>query len=115
MLSRGLSVGRPSSPTDGGVLEISLPYQLFAARVSSLLLALQPTVSKMGSEQGVDYIKKHVCNWLGYTPDVPADQLNVQIRPSDADPSARQLAVSLVPPPNILPGGIPLVLGYALR
>lgn len=115
VLSGGLSVGRPSSPTDGGVLEISLPYQLFAARVSSLLLALQTTVSKMGSEQGVDYIRKHVCDWLGYTPDVPADQLNVQIRPSDADPSIRQLAVSLVPPPTILPGGIPLVLGYALR
>ncbi len=109
VLANGLTAGRATAPTQGGLLEVSLPYQLFAARISALLLALKPHVEQMESGALAAAVTTHLRDWLGLKGEVPADQLSVQVRPTDD--GGRQVAVNLAPPEHLLPGGIPLVLG----
>jgi hypothetical protein len=97
-----------------GLLEISLPYQLFAARISVLLFALKPHLAGLSPEQIVPFVTAHVCDWVGITGQPTPEQVLAQVRPAEDDPSAMQLAVTVAAPDKVLPGGIPVVLGYRL-
>lgn len=110
----GLSAARLAQASLEGLHEISLPYQLFAARLSTLLFQLKPQLAGKTPEQIEAAVTQHVCDWLGMAPPVPADQLRVQVAPPEDNPAQLMLAVTVVPPPQILSGGIPVVMGYRL-
>jgi hypothetical protein len=42
------------------------------------------------------------------------DPVKVQVGSPPDEPSTRLLAVTVTPPKSILPGGVPVVLGYRL-
>jgi len=110
----GLTAARAQRTDHVAFLEVSLPYQLFAARLSTLLLALRPHLSGMTGEQVVSSVRTHVCNWLQLEGEPTPEQLSVQTRPAEGAPPGLQLAVTVAPPQRVLPGGIPIVLGYRL-
>lgn len=110
----GVSAARPGSADISGVLEVSLPYQLFAARLSGLLFDLKPSLSARSEEQVSSIVKSHVQNWLQLPDDLAAQLINVQVRPAEKDPASLELALTTTPPPTILPGGVPVVLGYRI-
>jgi type VI secretion system ImpC/EvpB family protein/type VI secretion system ImpB/VipA family protein len=110
----GLTAARAQRTDHVAFLEVSLPYQLFAARLSVLLLALKPHLSGMSGEQVISSVKAHVCDWLQLEGQPTPEQLSVQTRPAEGAPPGLQLAVTVTPPQRVLPGGIPIVLGYRL-
>jgi len=107
------SVGQVS--TQHGLLEISLPYQLFAARLSVLLLGLKPQLAGLSEDKIVSHVTQHVAEWLGIEGAPSAEQVQVQTKAADDNPTAIELAVTVIAPPRLLPGGIPVVLGYRVR
>lgn len=111
----GLSAARPHRLDPDALLEVSLPYQLFAARLSSLLFELKSHLSSTSAEQIQATVTEHVKHWLGLTGEIPTDQLSVQTRPAEDAPNELELAVTVTPPPSVLPGGIPLVMGYRIK
>lgn len=116
VLCNGFSVAYPTRSEGSSILEVSLPYQLFAGRLSALLLELRPHLSGKSQDEVAAYVHSHVRDWLGTETTAPDDQqIAVQARPADDDPAALQLAVTVTPPLNILPGAIPVVLGYKIK
>lgn len=113
----GLTAARPDKPDPNGLLTVSLPYQLFAARLSNLLWELKPNLVNKSPEEASRAALAHVKNWLGIKGEQEgeADQIAVQVRPTEDDPNTQQLAITVTPPQKILPGGIPVVLGYVLK
>jgi len=110
----GLTAAVPQRNHPEAFLEISLPYQLFAARISALFYLLKQHLSGLSRDAVAPFVTKHVCDWMGYRTDPGPEQLSVQTRPPEDDPQALELAVTVTPPQNILPGGIPVVMGYRL-
>jgi type VI secretion system ImpC/EvpB family protein/type VI secretion system ImpB/VipA family protein len=116
VVCNGFSVARPSRAEGYALLEVSLPYQLFAARLSSLLLDLKPHLTGLAQDKLVAFTLAHVRDWLtveDVTPD--EQQVAVQARPLEDDPNSLQLVVTVTPPPRILPGSVPVVVGYRVR
>lgn len=111
----GLTAARPVRLDANGMLEVSLPYQIFAARLSTLLLALQPQLKGLPPEKVQATVSGALREWLGIQGEPTPEQFQVQVGMPDEGPQVLQLGVSVTPPPNILPGGIPVVLGYSLR
>ncbi len=114
LIWNGLTAARPVQMDPTSLLEVSLPYQLFATRLSSLLFELKPHLAGKSAEQVAKLVKTHVCDWLDYEPDVDAETLSVLTRPAEDVPNTMELAVTVTPPPTILPNGIPVVMGYRL-
>jgi type VI secretion system ImpC/EvpB family protein/type VI secretion system ImpB/VipA family protein len=115
IVCNGFSAARPDRPEGPAMLEVSLPYQLFAGRLSSLLLDLKPHLVGLPQEKLVAFVLAHVRDWMtmaGMAPD--EQQVAVQARPLEDAPAVLQLAVTVTPPPRLLPGGIPVVVGYRL-
>ncbi len=112
LIWNGLTAARPDRMHPDAFLEVSLPYQLFAGRLGTLLFALKPSLIGKSPEQVVSEVKKHLCNWLNLGAD--AEEISVQTRPADDNPQVHDLAVTVTPPSPILTGGIPVVLGYRL-
>ena len=115
VVCNGFSAARPDRAEGFAALEVSLPYQLFAGRLSSLLLDLKPHLVGLSQEKLAAFVLAHVRDWLttdGLEPD--EQQVAVQARPLEDAPQTLQLAVTVTPPPRILPGGIPVVLGYRI-
>jgi len=112
----GLSAARPEKIDQEGMLEISLPYQLFAARLGSLLIGLKPELSGLSPEGLEARVRDRLVAWLSEAggPDV-ANLITVLTRTPEGDPAGLEFAASIVPPPSILPGGVPMVLGYRVR
>jgi type VI secretion system protein ImpC len=110
----GLTAAFPQRNHPEAFLEISLPYQLFAARISALFFLLKEHLSGLSPDAVAPFVKKHVCDWMGYQGEPDAEQLSVQTRAPDDAPNALELAVTVTPPQNILPGAIPVVMGYRL-
>ncbi|MBN2563407.1 MAG: type VI secretion system contractile sheath large subunit [Phycisphaerae bacterium] len=119
LIWNGLTAARPKKMDTSSLLEVSLPYQLFAGRLSSLLFALKPHLSGMSPEKVVPFVREHVVSWLfpEGEPDSAhaSEHVSVQTGPPEDDPSAVLLAVTVTPPRMILAGGIPVVLGYRLN
>lgn len=110
----GISAARPPVVDMNGMLEISLPYQLFAARLSTLLFDLKPQLTGKSEDDVTRIVTENVRNWLQLDEAQSATAINVQTRPAEGDPSAIELAVTTTPPPNIVPAGIPVVLGFKI-
>ncbi len=110
----GLSAGRPNRAEPDAFLEVSLPYQLFAARLSGLLFELKPHLAGLSGEAVAKTVKQHVCDWLALGAEPDAETLSVLTRPAEDAPATIELAVTVTPPQEILPGGIPVVMGYRL-
>ncbi len=115
IVCNGFSTAAPTRAEGFGLLEVSLPYQLFAARLSYLLFELKPHLAGMGPDKLVPFVLGHVRSWLTID-EMPPDeqQVSVQARPVEDAPGVLQLAVTVTAPQRILPGGIPIVLGYRL-
>jgi len=110
----GLTAARVSRDDANALLEVSLPYQLFAARLSVLLFALKPHLVGMSPEKLVPLVTQHICDWLPFEGEPTAEQVSVQTRPSEESPGTLELAVTVTPPSAVLPGAIPVVMGYRL-
>ena len=79
------------------------------------MLDLKPHVVGLPQEKLVAFVLAHVRDWMtiaGMAPD--EQQVAVQARPLEDAPAVLQLAVTVTPPPRLLPGGIPVVVGYRL-
>ena len=114
LIWNGLTAGRPARFDPEGLLEVSLPYQLFAGRLASLLFELKPHLAGKSPESVASTVRTHVADWVGLQGDAMEDQLLVQTRKAEDDPNAIELAVTVTPPPQVLPGAIPVVMGYRL-
>ncbi|MCK4341234.1 MAG: type VI secretion system contractile sheath large subunit [Phycisphaerae bacterium] len=109
----GFSAAKPERAEGYAMLEVSLPYQLFAGRLSSLLLDLKPHLAGMSQDKLVAFVLTHVRDWLTMDGVAPEEQqVAVQARPPEDAPNVLQLAVTVTPPPRIVPGGVPVVVGY---
>jgi predicted component of type VI protein secretion system len=111
----GLTAARPQRMDPDALLEVSLPYQLFATRMSMLLFELKPHLSGMSPEKMKGFVATHVHDWLQLEGKVEAEKMSVQTRPSEQEPGAIELAVTVTPPQSVLPGAIPVVLGYRVK
>lgn len=109
----GLTAARPNRMDAQALLEVSLPYQLFATRLSALLFRLKPHLSGLSAERIPKFVTDHARDWLGLSGEV-GEAIRVQTRPAENDPKTLDLAVTITPPTNILPGGIPVVMGYRI-
>ncbi|MHC4063349.1 MAG: type VI secretion system contractile sheath domain-containing protein [Planctomycetota bacterium] len=114
LLWNGLTAGKPPSMDPNGLLEVSLPYHLFAGRLSALLFALKPHLEGMAAEKLCASVIGHVRTWLKLEGDADAQQVSAQVREAQDDPTSFELAVTVTPPQSLVPGGIPLVLGYKI-
>lgn len=111
----GLTAARPANFEQQGVLEISLPYQLFAARLAQLLFILKPRLHDMDGEKAGEFIRQHVADWLTVPGEPQPEQIAVQTRAPEGNPAGLEFALTVTPPQRILPGAIPMVLGYRIR
>jgi len=110
----GLTAARPQRGDPDAFLEVSLPYQLFAGRISALFFLLKEHLSGLAKEAVVPFVRKHICDWLKLREEPAAEQLSIQTRPAEGAREALELAVTVTPPQSVLPGGIPVVMGYRL-
>jgi len=114
LLWNGLTAGRPERMDPNSLLEVSLPYHLFAGRLSALLFALKPHLEGKSAEKICASVIGHVRAWLKLEADADAQQVAANVRDAEDDPSAFQLALTVTPPATLVPGAIPLVLGYKI-
>ena len=114
LLWNGLTAARPVRMDPNSLLEVSLPYNLFAGRLSTLLLALKPHLAGLAPEKVCAKVLTHVRTWLNLGDQTDTDQVSAQVRPDESAPGSQILAVTVTPPGNIVPGGIPVVLGFRL-
>ncbi len=110
----GMTVARARRNDPAALFEVSMPYQLFAGRLSALLFALKPSLSGKGGEEVTALVTKHMRDWVPFEEEPSAEQLSVQTQPSADHPEVLDLAVTVVPPSSLLPGGVPVVMGYRL-
>lgn len=110
----GLTIARAAGAGPNALLEVSLPYQLFAGRLSALLWDLKPHLAGKSPEAVTATVLAHAQDWLKLEGEPEPEQVSAQVRPLEDDPSKLQLAVVVTPPQKILPGGIPVVMGYTL-
>ncbi len=110
----GMTAAKAPRSDMQAVLEVSLPYQLFAGRFSALLLALKPSLSGLAPEKVVASVTQHVRDWLPYEGEPTSEQLSVQTRPSEDNPAVLELAVTVTPPRTVVPGDMPVVVGYRI-
>ncbi len=105
-----------AAPRDdvNAILEVSLPYQLFACRLSALLFCLKPHLSGMSPKKLVSFVEQHLRDWLAFGGEPAPEQICVQTRAMEDQPAALEMAVTVTPPQSLLPGGIPVVMGYPL-
>ncbi len=108
----GISAAYVTQGDTNGILEVSLPYQLFAARLSSLLFDLKPHLSGKSEAEIEAFVRMHIQYWIQVDTETAASAIVVQTRKAEDDPSSIEVAVTTTPPPTLLPAGIPVVLGY---
>lgn len=114
VLCNGLTAARPVRMNADAFLEVSLPYQLFAARLGAMMFALKQHLSGLSPDQVVRFVEQHIRGWLAFEGKLSEKQLSVETRPVEGDPKTLELAVAVTPPQTILPGAIPIALGYRL-
>lgn len=111
----GLTAARPLRVDVDAFQEVSLPYQLFATRLSNLLFAIKPSLHGMDKDKVTTFVHTHVSDWLKSEGEPTEEQqVAVQVRPAEDAPTQIELAVTVTPPKKILPGAIPVVLGYRI-
>jgi len=110
----GMTAARPQRADPSAIFEVSLPYMLFAGRMSALLWALKPALEQQPSDRIAGYVATHIAAWLNLDKDSASGGISAQVREAEDDPGALQLAVTVTPPQTLVPGGVPVVLGYKL-
>ncbi|MCH9002886.1 MAG: type VI secretion system contractile sheath large subunit [Planctomycetes bacterium] len=110
----GMTAARPSRDEMSAVFEVSLPYQLFATRLSAMLFALKPHLSGKSAEQVASDVTTHVRDWLGVQEGAEEEQVAIQVRPAQDAPGSLEMAVTVTAPESVLPGGVPVVMGYRI-
>jgi type VI secretion system protein ImpC len=111
----GLTVAKPRKANSQSILEVSLPYQLFAGRLSSLLWALKPTLAGKPASELPEFVRTHVTDWIQGPADLAPEAVKVAVTPDPQRPGNHQLSVTVTPPASILPGGIPITLGIKIE
>ena len=115
VLCNGFSMASMGKSEGLARLEVALPYQLFAGRLSALLLELKAHLAGLSSEKMVATVLAHARDWLSTEHGAPEEQqVSVQARPAEKG-AGTQLAVTVTPPQDILIGGVPIVLGYVVE
>jgi type VI secretion system ImpB/VipA family protein len=114
ILCNGLTPAHPGKVSPEAILEVSLGYQLFAARLGRLMFDLKPSLAGRSAEDVIQRVKSHLITWVGYKEEPTAEHLTVDVAPHPENPQVQHLAVKVLAPEYILPGGIPVVLGYPL-
>ena len=114
LIWNGLTAARAQRGDPDAFLEISLPYQLFAGRLSALLYLLKVHLAGMPPNEIGPFVTQHLRSWIAFESEPTAEQLSVQTRPSEDTPGTLELAVTVTPPQSVLPGGIPVVMGYRI-
>lgn len=115
ILWNGITLAKPTRWEEGGILEISLPYQLFATRLAGLLLAAKDGWAALPADKVADTIKTQIYNWLGLHEQAYPGGVTVQTRAPEGDAAGLEFAATVIPPPTILPGSVPVVLGFRIR
>ena len=110
----GMSVAAVPRNDAGAIFEISLPYQLFASRISTLMFALKKHLIGMPQDKLVAFVSAHVRSWLSAEDDADQEVVSVQVRQAENAPGVLELAATVTPPANLLPGGVPMVMGYRI-
>ena len=111
----GMTAARPVKADANATLEVSLPYQLFAGRLSALLFDLKPHLENRSGDAIIATVGAHVRDWLGLKEEPTEEQISVQVREDERQPGALMLALTVTPPPEILPAAIPVVMGYSVK
>jgi len=111
----GMTLARPTRWEEGGILEISLPYQLFATRLAGLLLVAKDGWASLPADKVADTIKTQIYNWMGLHEQAYPGGVTVQTREPEGDANGLEFAATVIPPPTILPGSVPVVLGFRIR
>lgn len=114
VLWNGITLARPTRWEEGGILEISLPYQLFATRLAGLLLGAKDGWTSLPADKVADTIKTQIYNWLGLHEQAYPGGITVQTRAPEGDAAGLEFAATVIPPPTILPGSVPVVLGFRI-
>jgi len=115
VLWNGITLAKPTRWEEGGILEISLPYQLFATRLAGLLLGAKDGWAGLPGDKVADTIKTQIYNWLGLHEQAYPGGVVVQTRAPEGDAAGLEFAATVIPPPTILPGSVPVVLGFRIR
>jgi len=110
----GLTAARPDRAEHNALLEVSIPYQLFAGRLSALLFSLKRHLAGLAPEQVVPVVNQHIRHWVSFEGEQAEENVCVQARKAEDNPAVVELAVTVTPPPTVLPGGIPVVMGYRI-
>ena len=110
----GMTAARISRNDTAAILEVSLPYQLFACRLSGLLYALKPHLSALSAEKIAPFVTQHVRDWVSFEGRPDVGQVSAQTRPAEENAAVLEMAVTVTPPLSLLPGGVPIVMGYRL-
>jgi len=111
----GMTAARPDRNEPAALFEVSMPYQLFATRLSAMLFSLKPSLSGKSAEQVASSVTTHVRDWLGVKEGDSEEQVAVQVRDAEGAPGSLEMAVTVTPPQEVLPGGVPVVMGYRLN
>ena len=115
VVSNGMTAARQVKTDMNATLEVSLPYQLFAGRLSALLFDLKPHLEGRSGNAIVAMVRAHVRDWMGLKEEPTEEQISVGVREDERQPGSLLLAVTVTPPPEILPAGIPVVMGYTVK
>jgi len=111
----GITLARPTRWEEGGILEISLPYQLFATRLAGLLLSAKDGWTNLPADQAGPTIQTQIYTWMGLQEAAYPGGVTVQTRAPEGDANGLEFAATVIPPPTILPGSVPVVLGFRIR
>ena len=96
------------------------PHRLYIRRFADgprrvVFLGMNPGPYGM-AQTGIPFGEiTHVRDWLGLTEEPTEEQLSAQVRPDERQAGTLMLALTVTPPPDVLPAGIPVVMGYTLK
>ena len=110
----GLTASMANRADHNALLEISLPYQLFAGKLSALLFDLKPHLAGLSVEDVTATVRTHLRAWIPFKEEPTEEELRVQVRQAEGG-AGLEMAVTITPPSHLLPGGIPVVMGYGLN
>ncbi len=118
ILLGGVSAARPVRRADAGprqaALEISLPYQQFAAVVSDYLSRAVSELRGSSAEQIQQKLLFGLANLLGIREMGEMDAIQVGVAPHPDDPGRTLVQLRLAPPARIVPGGLHMEFGLTI-
>ncbi len=109
-----MSVARAPRDNIEAIVEVSLPYQFFVTRLSALLFTLKDHLLTLPGDQVAAVAEQHLRDWIPFEGESDADQCAVHVQPNEEDNRVIELAVTVTPPESLVPGGVPVVMGYRL-